>query len=144
MCHVSSERSIHVVCIQSVSFCFFLSSSPLYRYATVYEFCKNHFLNGEGETLPGSTLGMSECMCSSVCPSTRPCSGWVQRSTRNEQRGWLQHRGKTYTKETQLKLSVGFEVWRLKKPSDKRWFCCELPRRMGYRILREAWWRGLC
>lgn len=55
----------------------------------------------------------------------------MQRSTRNGQRGKLQCRGRAHAEETQLKRSAGFGVERLPKPSGKRWFRCELLRRMG-------------
>lgn len=65
-------------------------------------------------------------MCVFVCVSIhslspRPCSRWVQRSTRNGQRGWSPCRGKAHAEEAQLKRAAGSEGGRLKKPSEKRW-----------------------
>lgn len=37
-----------------------------------------------------------------------------------------------------------FEVGRLKKVSERRWFCRERSDTVGFRILGEARWRGLC
>lgn len=48
------------------------------------------------------------------------------------------HVGQRLTQGDAAKTFLWFEVGRLKKVSERRWFCCEHPRTIGFGILGES------